>query len=256
MSGLFTRWRQVGLVWPTLATLAGLAVLIGLGTWQMNRRTWKEGLVARIAARVQADPISLAESLRRWRETGDVEYLRVRASGRFRHDAERHVFTTDDRLGPGYHVYTPLETSSARLVFVNRGFVPVRLKDAGARAGAQVSGEVAVTGLARRPSPQGWFLPASDPDRNMFYWPDHAVMLRSVGQRGADKLEPVPFFIDADARPANPGGFPQGGTTRLALPNRHLEYALTWYGLALTLGGVFIAFVYARLRPQRNRSAH
>ena len=62
---------------------------------------------------------------------------------------------------------------------------------------------------------------------------------------------PVPFFVDADAEPANPGGFPRGGATRLVLPNRHLEYALTWYGLALTLIGVFTAFARGRLRSLR-----
>jgi surfeit locus 1 family protein len=59
----------------------------------------------------------------------------------------------------------------------------------------------------------------------------------------------VPFFVDAEASPENPGGFPKGGVTRLALSNRHLEYALTWYGLALTLIGVFAAFAVGRLRP-------
>lgn len=235
-------------MWPTIAALAGLAVLIGLGTWQMSRKAWKEGLLTRIAARVEAEPASLAGALRLWRETGDVEYLHVRLSGHFRHDSERHVFTVDDRLGPGYHVYTPLETPDGRLVVVNRGFVPARLKDAAARAGGQGPGEMTLTGLVRLPAAQGWFLPASDPDRNMFYWPDYALMLRSVRHGEAARLEPVPFFIDADARPANPGGFPKGGTTRLALPNRHLEYALTWYGLALTLIGVFAAFATARLR--------
>ena len=60
--------------------------------------------------------------------------------------------------------------------------------------------------------------------------------------------EAVPVFVDAEARPANPGGWPRGGTTVLKLPNRHLEYAVTWFGLAATLIGVFGAFAVARLR--------
>lgn len=235
-------------MWPAIGALAGLVILVGLGSWQMSRKAWKEGLLARIAARVEAEPVALADALRLWRETGDVEYLHVRTTGRFRHDAERHVFTVDDKLGPGYHVYAALETSDSRIVLVNRGFVPARLKDAGARPGGQPLGDVRLTGLVRVPAERGWFLPDSDPERNMFYWPDYAVMLRSVRQDGIDKPEPVPFFIDADARPESPGGFPQGGTTRLALPNRHLEYALTWYGLALTLAGVFAVFAAGRLR--------
>lgn len=249
MSALLTRWRSAGLLWPTLAALAGFAVLIGLGTWQMSRKAWKEALLGQIAARTGAPPVLLAEALKRWQAVGDIEYLHVRASGRFRHDRERHVFAVDDRLGPGFHVYTPLETADGQAVLVNRGFVPAPLKEAAQRVAGQVAAEVAVSGLARRPVTRGWFVPQSDPQRNMFYWPDYQGMLGARGEGGPkDAPAPVPFFLEADAEPANPGGFPRGGVTRLALPNRHLEYALTWYGLAATLIGVYAAFALSRLR--------
>jgi surfeit locus 1 family protein len=249
LSALLTRLQRAGLIWPALFTLVGLAVLIGLGTWQMSRKVWKEELQSQIAARARAEPVTLAEALQRWNATGDVEYLRVRMSGRFRHVEERHVFAIDEKLGPGYHIYTPLETLSGRLVLVNRGFVPAGLKEAASRAAGQVNGAVTITGLVRRPMAQGWFTPASEPERNMFYWPDYATMLGSAGEAGKGGPSPVPFFVDAEASPENPGGFPKGGVTRLALSNRHLEYALTWYGLALTLIGVFAAFAVGRLRP-------
>jgi surfeit locus 1 family protein len=67
----------------------------------------------------------------------------------------------------------------------------------------------------------------------------------------ARSLERVaPFYVEADATP-NPGGWPRGGQTRLNLPNNHLQYALTWYGIALTLIGVFVAFAWPRLRPSK-----
>ena len=248
MSVALTRWRQAGLVWPSLLALAGLAVLIGLGSWQMSRKAWKEGLLAQIAARVKAEPLPLSEALKRWHDGGDVEYLHVGLTGRFLHGRERLVFAVDERLGPGFHVYTPLITAERQLVLVNRGFVPVPLEDAARRPNGQVSGEVTVTGLVRRPAPAGWFTPASEPQRNRFYWPDYQGMLGAEQKADAEKLTPAPFFVDADAAPANPGGLPRGGVTRLALPNRHLEYALTWYGLALALIGVFAAFARGRLR--------
>jgi surfeit locus 1 family protein len=248
---LLTRWQRAGLIWPSVLALAGLAVLIGLGSWQMSRKAWKEGLLAQIADRVKAEPVPLAEALRRWHETGDVEYQHVRVSGRFEHERERHVFAVDDRLGPGFHVYTPLETPDKQLVLVNRGFVPAPLEEAQRRPAGQISGEVAVAGLVRAPTPRTWFVPVSEPARNKFYWPDYPGMLGSVREAGKGELTPVPFFVDADAEPANPGGFPRGGVTRLVLPNRHLEYALTWYGLALTLVGVFVAFASGRLQAER-----
>jgi surfeit locus 1 family protein len=248
LSTLLTRWRQAGLLWPTVLALAGLTVLVGLGSWQMSRKAWKQALLAQIAARVQAPPMPLSEALRRWHDTSDVEYLHVRLSGHFLHARERHVFALDDRLGPGFHVYTPLVTPDRQLVLVNRGFVPASLKEASGRSAGQVAGEVTLTGLVRRPTPQTAFVPASEPERNMFYWPDYPSMLGSAREAGQGDLAPVPFFVDADAEPANAGGFPRGGVTRLVLPNRHLEYALTWYGLALTLIGVFAAFARGRLR--------
>ena len=246
-----TRWRQAGLLWPSALAVAGLAVLIGLGNWQMSRKAWKEGLIAQIEARVHAPPITLSEALQRWHDTSDVEYLHVRLHGRFLHARERHVFALDERLGPGFHVYTPLQTPEGQLVLVNRGFLPTALKDPSARSAGQVDGPVTLAGLARRPSPRGAFTPASEPQRNLFYWPDYPGMLASVPEAGREDLSAVPFFLEADAEPANAGGFPRGGVTRLSLPNRHLEYALTWYGLALTLIVVFAAFARTRLGSAR-----
>jgi surfeit locus 1 family protein len=209
---------------------------------------WKQGLIAQIGARAHAPPVSLSQALQRWCDSGDIEYLRVGLTGRFLHARERHVFAIDERLGPGSYIYTPLETAEGQLVLINRGFVPTPLKDASARSAGQVEGQVTLTGLARRPTARGAFTPASEPARNLFYWPDYAAMLASVPEASRGELLAVPFFIEADAEPANPGGFPRGGVTRLTLPDRHLEYALTWYGLALTLIGVFSAFAGTRLR--------
>jgi surfeit locus 1 family protein len=253
LNAALTRWRQAGLVWPGVLAAAGFAVLIGLGSWQMSRKAWKEGLLAQIGARAHAEPVELSQALRRWHEGDDVEYLHVRLRGRFLHARERHVFTVDERLGPGFNIYTPLETPERRLVLVNRGFVPAPLKEPSTRSAGQVEGEVTLTGLVRRPALRSPFTPDSEPGRNLFYWPDYPNMLASAQPAGASNLTPAPFFLDADAEPANSGGFPHGGVTRLTLPNRHLEYALTWYGLALTLAGVFASFARARLRACDDR---
>jgi surfeit locus 1 family protein len=245
-----TRWRQAGLIGPSVLALAGTAFLIALGSWQMSRKAWKEGLIARIGARAHAAPVPLSQALQQWRTTGDVEYLHVRLSGRFLHAGERHVFAVDERLGPGVHIYTPLETPEGELVLINRGFAPMPLKEPSTRSAGQVEGQVTLAGLVRHPAPRGAFTPVSDPARNLFYWPDYASMLASARGAGSPDLRPVPFFVEADAEPVPSGGFPRGGVTRLTLPNRHLEYALTWYGLALTLMGMFAAWAGSRLRAQ------
>jgi surfeit locus 1 family protein len=240
--------RLEELMWPTAFAAVGLAVLIGLGTWQLERRAWKLDLIAKIEARARAEPVPLAAAIAAWRRTGDIEYTRVRAKGRFRHDRESYVYMPG-KEGPGYHVYTPLETADRQLLLVNRGFVPEALKSPDRRSPGQVAGEVEVVGLARGPGEKGWFTPESDVAHNLYFWPDHAGMLAAVLAGAKERPGLVPFLVDAAAEPGNPGGWPRGGTTRLELPNRHFEYALTWFGLAATLCGVFLVFAWGRLRP-------
>lgn len=237
-----------GLLWPTLLSMLALALLLLLATWQMHRRTWKEGLLATIAERTKAEPVTLSGALQMWRQTGDVEYLRVRLTGHFDHDHERHVYAVDPALGPGVHVYTPLQTQDMHRVLVNRGFVPLSQREPTLRAQGQIIGEITLTGLIRAPRPAGLFVPASDPAHNVFYWPDFTAMSKT--SKDSVSSTPVPFFVEAEAIPPNPGGLPRGGVTRLSLPNRHLEYALTWYGLALALIAVYSAFVAATLKAK------
>lgn len=241
---MLKRFKEVGLVGPFVMTLLGLAILVGLGTWQLQRKALKDGLVAMIEARVKAPPVPLEEPLLVAEALGKEEYRPVTVSGRFRHEDERHVYSIDNGVA-GWDVFTPLETAGGHLLFVNRGFVPDEFKAPATRRAGQVQGGVAVTGLVRAPGQQGLFVPASDPARNMWYWRDLEGMIASLSVQDRRVL---PFFIDAVAVPANPGGWPKGGATMLNIPNRHLEYVLTWYGLALTLVGVFVAFAVSRLR--------
>ncbi|HEY1247047.1 MAG TPA: SURF1 family protein [Hyphomicrobiaceae bacterium] len=243
---MLQRLRNARLIWPTLMALAGLAVLIALGTWQMQRKRWKEDLIGRIAARVHADAVSLPL------EAGaaakdDLEYLHVTARGRFHHDKERYLYAPTAG-NPGWHVYTPLELPSHRVVWVNRGWVPESRKAPETRRQGQIQGEVEVRGLVRGQSKPGLFTARNEPSHNVWYWPDLPAMTASAFAGGPLAADPLPLVVEADARPEPPGGLPRGGVTRLELPNRHLEYALTWYGLAAALAGVYLSFGVSRLR--------
>src|SRR5262245_43222977 len=260
---MLRRLQQAGLLWPTLAALAGLAVLVGLGTWQMERKRWKEDLLAKIAERVHADPIVLFPSPAESKEPGqqvvveldasrfrdEYEYRHVLVRGQLHHDKERYLYAPAPE-GPGWHVYTPLQLEAGDVVWIDRGWVPDAKKAPETRREGQVAGPVEVRGLVRFPAGKGAFTPENDVGRNLWYWPDVAAMTASAFPGGPQAAASVPLFIDADARPEPPGGLPRGGVTRLDLPNRHLEYALTWYGLAATLLGVHLAFVISRLRAQ------
>jgi surfeit locus 1 family protein len=216
------------------------AILISLGTWQMQRLHWKEGLLQAIAERRSAPPVTLAEVEKISAEGGDIDYRTVNVSGTFDHSKERHFFATYNGR-TGYYVFTPLNIEDGRALFVNRGFVPFELKDSSTRLAGELPASVAIHGLARpklaeKPSS---LVPDNDLAKNIFYWKDLDTMASSVGLP-AEKV--VPFFVDADATP-NPGGLPIGGVTQFDLPNSHLQYALTWYGLAgalVVVSGVFL----------------
>lgn len=233
------------LLWPAVFTLASLPLLIGLGVWQLERLAWKEGLIAAINEGLGQPPAPLEQPADAWKELAGKEYRPVSVTGRFRHGDERLLFATDGEMG--WHVYTPLETEGGNLVFVNRGFVPDRLKDPASRAAGQIDGQMTVQGLVRKPGVAGWFDAEADTAHNRYYWRDLAGMTASLSSE-QDRARVLPLFVDAAAEPANPGGWPKGGVTRLDIPNRHLEYALTWFGLAATLVAVFAAFAWTRLR--------
>lgn len=169
-----------GLVWPALMTLLGVALLIALGTWQMQRLAWKQGLLADISARAHGEPVSVARALALERDGKDTEYLRVNAQGRFLHGKELHFYDFDAKFGPGYHVLTPLQLTDGSAVFVNRGYVPLDLKEPGTRAKGQVLDDVQIVGLVRLPRKPGAFTPANDVEKNIWYWRDLGAMTASA----------------------------------------------------------------------------
>jgi surfeit locus 1 family protein len=248
---MLRKLKEAGLIWPTVAALLTLGVLLALGTWQLQRKAWKEGLITMIAARTTAAPVDLPAGNPGQR---DREYLHVAVTGRLLHDKERYLYAPTS-TGLGWHVFTPMETTSGQLVWINRGWVPDARKDPAARPQGQVPGTVRITGLVREVRAPGMFTPANDPARNLWYWPDVAAMTGAAyGEAGGPTRTAPTFWIDADAQPEPPGGLPKGGVTRLDLPNRHLEYAVTWYGLAVTLIGVYLAFTASRLKLHSGHS--
>ncbi|MBY5707340.1 SURF1 family protein [Rhizobium leguminosarum] len=234
-------------VFTGILVLIALAILISLGTWQVERLHWKEGLIADIAARQAASPVPLADIEAMAAAGGDIEYRKVTASGRYINNKERHFFATW-RGQTGYYIYTPLELADGRFLFVNRGFVPFDNKEPETRMQGQLTDQQTVTGLAREklPGKPSWVVPDNDVAKNIFYWKDLDVMAESVG---LEKASVIPFFVDADSTP-NPAGLPIGGVTQVDLPNDHLQYAFTWYGLAAVLV-VVVAISWFRKAPQQ-----
>ena len=240
----FHRLERPSLLAPTIAAVLALAVLVGLGVWQMRRLAWKTALLATIAERTTAPPAPLPpESDWARLNPDDYAYRHVSVSGAFEHDKEVRVFRPLGEArghfsGLGYLILTPLRLPSGATVMVNRGFVPDSRSDPATRAGGQIEGPVTVTGLMREPESRNPFTPADDPKQRLWFTRDPQSIAAALG------LPRVPpFAIDADAS-ALPGGLPEGGETILSIPNNHLSYALTWFGLAIGLLAVYAAYVW------------
>jgi len=236
-----------GLLVPSIAAACAFAVLIGLGTWQVQRKAWKEALIATVSERFAAPPVALPPPAEWPRLAAEMdEFRRVRFKAEFVDDKEALVFTTGSSLhggdvGPGYWVFTPARVDG-RIVMVNRGFVPEQRKDPAARAQGQIAGPVEIVGVMRWPEQPGMFTPSAEPGKNLWFARDPVDMAQAKGLGLV-----APFYVEQESPPA-PGGLPRAGALQPTFPNNHLGYALTWYGLALVLAASFSVWFVGRQR--------
>ncbi|MBS0218357.1 MAG: SURF1 family protein [Proteobacteria bacterium] len=197
-----------------------------LGAWQVQRLHWKHALIARVDARVHAEPVALP-ARNEWSRASATrdEYRRVAVTGEYLQGHDTRVQAVTER-GPGWWLLTPLREDDGDTVLVNRGFVPNDWKvDV-----APPAGRVRVVGLLRMSEPHGAFLRSNDAAHDRWYSRDVAAIARA---RGIGEV--APWFVDAE-RDASAPEWPAGGMTVVRFRDQHLQYALTWFALAaLTL---------------------
>ena len=244
MSAPVRRRRSwVGLLIPALIAFVAL---IGLGTWQIQRKAWKEGLIASLDAQLAAPPIALpAPATWTGLDRAKDEYRRVTFTATFDNANEALVFAAPSTFrpdvdGPGYWVFTPAHLADGKIVIVNRGFVPDGRQDPKTRPGGQLAGPVAIVGSMRWPGERHWFTPNDEPAKNLWFTADPQSMAATKGLSGV-----APFYVEEEG-PVPPGGLPKPGKLMVTLPDNHLQYALTWYGLALVLVIMFVVWAYGQ----------
>lgn len=240
--------------WRSLAIPATIvfAILIGLGTWQLQRKTWKEGLIAALTTQLAAPPIALP-AMSNWPRLDEnrLQYHRVTFTAQFDNNKEALVYAIPSAFrpdvqekGPGYWVFAPARLTDGSVVIVNRGFVPEGRQDPKSRLQGEFTGPVTIVGALRWPDARHWFTPTDDPAHNLWFSRDPGAIAAAKG------LGPVaPFYVEQET-PVPPGGLPQPGKLVVSLPDNHLQYALTWYGLALVLAGTFISWALSSRREK------
>lgn len=225
-------WRRPSLV-AIVCFITALGILIGLGSWQLERRAWKHALLDKVTTRMAAPPVALGARIT---DPQALDYRRVTAVGRFLHEKEIYLAARTHRGKPGVHVITPLVRNGLAPVMINRGWVPQKRKDPGTRKQGQVAGLVTVTGIARMAAPKRLFTPDNNPATGFWMTYDTPAMAAALGI-----ARPLSMVVEADAG-ANPGGLPRGGVTRIDFRNDHLQYAITWFSLALVLIVIFALY--------------
>ena len=213
---------------------------LALGMWQLQRLQWKLALIAQVNRNLNASAIPVERAMAM--SPVNAQYRRVVLTGRFDNSKEAYVFAIDTSGAPAYHVITPFTLDDGRTLLVDRGIVPERLRDPRTREAGELHGEQRIGGVWRTPDAPGAFTPVPNIRQRIWY----AREVKGISK--ADRIRiAAPAVIEADAK-ANPGGWPQGGQTVVNFRNEHLQYAITWFGLAaVTLGG-WIAFHISRGR--------
>lgn len=232
--------------------MLAFAVLVVLGTWQLQRKTWKEGLITALDERLAAPSAALPTS-ETWPalDPAHDEYRRVIFTAKFEKNEDALVYASASAFRPdvsgfGLWVLTPARLADGSVVVINRGFVPSDTNwKPNVVPSVPPSGDITVTGIMRWPERRGWFTPQDK--RNIFFVRDPAAIAAAKGWGRV-----APFYVEQES-PVPPGGWPQPGKLVPSLTDNHLQYAVTWFGLALVLAVVFIVWAVKSGRETRRK---
>lgn len=224
------------LLLPLLFGIAGCAILLSLGVWQVQRLAWKEGILAQIEARIAAEPAALPDAP----EVSADQYAPVAAEGVIGAEALR-VLVSQKRIGAGYRLVSPFETEGGRRILLDRGFIRID-----ADAPPPPAGTVQVTGNLLWPDEISEATPPADEARNIWFARDLPKMAAALG------TEPV-LLVARRLDPAEPAVAPLPvGTAQI--PNDHLQYAITWFSLAAIWAGMTLWYIRHQHQAGRRKT--
>lgn len=212
---------------------AGLVILVWLGVWQMQRLAWKQGILAEIETRIAADPVALPDTV----SSTDDRYLPVTAMGEMG-EREIHVLVSVKQVGAGYRIIAPFSTGG-RTILVDRGFVPTT-----AKAQERLVGPMEVTGNLHWPDEIDGYTPEPDIDGNIWFARDVPALATQLG------AEPVLLIARSQTDPVI---MPLPVSTT-GIPNDHLQYAITWFGLALVWAAMTGYFLWRSRAPSESKA--
>ncbi len=229
----------------SFVTLVALAILIGLGLWQLERREEKHALLTEIAQRMIAPADSIEALLV---DESAAPFRHATAQGTFEYGQEAYVFaprSNDSGTHLGYKVITPLRLTASAIVFVDRGWVPQEKRAPATRLKGQIDGPVTVRGQLKPCASPGLFTPEPSLIEHIWYTHDIVAMAAAFDMKPATTL-----YLEASTSAA---GGPEPIADMPEIPDNHLQYALTWFALGIVLVIIYFVFHHSRGRLRFRR---
>ncbi|MCE3232354.1 MAG: hypothetical protein K0R98_611 [Rickettsiaceae bacterium] len=220
-------------LFPTLFTITALFVLLSLGTWQVYRLQWKNNLVATVNEKIAMPAVEMSPDV----DINQLQYRKVHLQGEFLNDKEVHLFTGAKKFKGemGYDILTPMRLADGRVVLVDRGWLPHDKKEPQSRPETLLSGIVDVVGMLHKGEIKGRFTPDNDIEKNLWFWIDIPAIENYTGTK-------LQNLYVRQLKEGDSNVLPIAGDAVITQRNDHLQYAVTWYGLAIVL--LVIYFVY------------
>ena len=221
--------------WLTIFTIPSFIILLVLGTWQVQRLGWKSDLISEYNNNFEKQPVTIDEVLK---DSLNYKFRKVLVKGEFDNDKEIQLIGKTYEGNAGYHIITPFFLENNKIIYINRGWVPKKYIKKESRGFSLISGETEIIGLIRMPQKKGYFVPENEPDNGFWF-----TIKPNEFNKHLDISAEYSFYIDEltlDEKLKIP--MPANGTIRV--PNNHLQYAITWYSLAIGL--IFVYFAWHR----------
>lgn len=218
-------------LFPLILGVVGCAILISLGIWQLQRMTWKEGMLAEIQARIDAPALPLSAD-----PDPSMKYTPVTVEGTTT-GQEIHVLSGSKEQGGGYQVIAPLVLEDGRIIMVDRGFIPQQM-----RYQERGPTRLRIRGNLHWPDEKGSATPDPNLTENIWFARDVPAMAR---QLGTEPVLVVASFVEGDAQGVEPIPVAIEG-----IPNNHLSYAVQWFLIAATWAGMTVALIW-RIRQRK-----
>ena len=206
-----------------------LLILLSLSLWQVKRLVWKTNLIEQRVSNFEGEPKNLFDI----KKPNENEFKKVFIEGQLLNNLEFFMPALSKNGNNGFHIIVPMEVEKKKLILFDTGWVPLAKKEKNKRLNNLIKEKKIFTAVIRLPGRKGYFQPDNDNIKNFWFFVEPKLMEETISMKLENR-----FYLEAVDN--GPNGYPLGNQTRIYLRNNHLQYAITWFLIALSLIGVFI----------------